>query len=214
MRALIYVPILHSEADLGSMAEEMRAKFVQAFGADAWARRVSAVDAMWEGIGARLYATPLRWKKVRLYQDGLPICGREEDIARRLAAAGSRNHALLLELMRRGAALMGTEDPDAMLREYHRIQALAQMARVPSEAHKVHELARAGDELLRERDAFILRRIDETLGQDETGILFIGLLHRVDELTEGKFEVRHLIHRLPLSADPWRRLKEVNRNGN
>jgi len=47
VRALIYVPIVHSEVDMGSMAEELKRRFAEAFGSAEWARRYSSVEAMW-----------------------------------------------------------------------------------------------------------------------------------------------------------------------
>jgi hypothetical protein len=207
VRALIYVPILHSEVDLGTMAGEVRRRFEAAFGAEEWTRRFASVETMWSGLRAKLCALPVDWRATRLYQDGLPVCGREREIVSDLAAQGSRNHQLLAELVARGAVLMGTEDPEVMVREYRRAQKLVQASQRGARSALVAELKREGDITLRQRDAFIARRIDSTLQEGETGILFIGLLHRVDELLDGKFEVRHLIHNLPFGADPWRQLK-------
>lgn len=208
MRALIYVPIVHSEVDLGSMVEEVRRPFQEAFGAEEWKRRSASVDAMWEGLRAKLFALRLSWQRTRLYQDGLPVCGREPEIVRDLAAKASQNHKLLADLMDRGATLMGTEDPELMIAEYRRIQELVLAAKERAPDSVVAELKREGEALLEQRDAFVARRIDETLADGETGILFLGLLHRVDELLGSKFEVRHLIHSLPFGADLWRKMKE------
>jgi hypothetical protein len=210
VRTLIYVPIVHSEADLGSMAPEIRRRFQDAFGADEWARRTASVEAMWQGLQSKLSALPLSWPRTRLYQDGLPICGREREIVRDLAAKGSRNHQLLLELESRGATLMGTEDPGLVVAEYRRIQKLVQAAQERAGGLPAAVIKRQGEEILRDRDAFVARRIDATLEDGETGIVFLGLLHRVDELLDGKFEVRHMIHNLPFGADPLRRLKETH----
>ena len=212
MRSLIYVPMVHSEADLGRMAGEIRRQYIEALGADAWSRRTGAVDAMWAGIRDKLLLLPIRWPTVRLYQDGLPVCGREVDIVRDVAAAGSFNHRLLLELMDRGAVLMGTESPPLLLREYRRVQDLVQAARFGATSG-VAALEREGQALLRERDAFMAQRILGTLEQGETGIVFLGLLHRIDELLGDGLEVRHVIHNLPFGADPWRRLKEAGGHG-
>jgi hypothetical protein len=57
------------------------------------------------------------------------------------------------------------------------------------------------------------RRILTTLEQGETGIVFCGLWHRIDELIGGDLEVRYVIHDLPFGADPWRRLKESSSHG-
>ncbi len=208
MRALIYVPIVHSEVELGSIADEFRRRFQEAFGAEQWTRRFASVEAMWEGLSSKLSALPLPWQRTRLYQDGLPVCGREHDIVRDLAAKGSRNHQLLTVLMERGATLMGTENPELMIAEYRRIQRLVQAAQRREPNSVVEELRREGEAVLQNRDAFVAQRIDSTLEDGETGILFLGLLHRVDELLDGKFDVRHLINSLPFGADPWRKLKE------
>lgn len=208
MRALIYVPIVHSEVDLGTMADEVRRQFQEVFGSEEWTRRSASVEAMWDGLRTRLCALPMAWPRVRLYQDGLPVSGREREIVSDLAARGSRNHQLIEELMDRGATLMGTEDPEVMVKEYRRIQRLVQASQERAPDEQVEGLKREGETVLRQRDAFIARRIDSTLKEGETGILFLGLLHRVDELLDGKFEVRHVIHNLPFGVDPWQRLKE------
>ena len=46
MRALVCVPIVHSEVDLGSAAEQIRLRFQEAFGVEQWQRRCASVDAM------------------------------------------------------------------------------------------------------------------------------------------------------------------------
>jgi hypothetical protein len=208
VRALIYVPIVHSEVDLGSLAADLKRRFAEAFGTAEWARRHTSIEAMWDGLRSKLFALPLAWERTRLYQDGLPVCGREQEIVQELAAKGGRNHQLLVELMERGAILMGTEDPELMVAEYRRIPKLLQAAQGHAPDAVVETLRQEGEAILRGRDSFIAQRIDTTLKEGETGILFLGLLHRVDELLEGKFEVRHLIHNLPFGADPWRKLKE------
>jgi hypothetical protein len=208
VRQLIYAPIVHTAADLGSMAGELRQRFIEALGEDAWNRRGAAVEAMWDGLRERLLALPLEWPKVKLYQDGLPVCGREAVIVRDVAAQGSRNHQLLLELMARGAELMGTEDATLLVRELERARRLVAAASKGMTGEAARELERQGQELLQQRDAFIARRIDETLVEGETGIVFIGLLHRLDELVEGRFETTHAIGSLPLFADTWSKLKE------
>lgn len=206
MRTLIYAPIIHSEADLGSVGGEVRQRFQDAFGRGAWERRFSSVDAMWEGLGKKLLALPLSWERTRLYQDGLPVCGREAEIVRDLARQGSRNHQLVLELMSRGAILTGTESAPLIVAEYRRIQKLIEASRLEDSDAVALELKAEGERLLRERDAFIAARIDATLQEDETGLLFVGLLHRVDELLGDGFEVQQVIHSLPFGADPWRRI--------
>ena len=202
MRVIIYVPIVHSEADLGSLLGDVKRGFLEAFGEEAWTRRSAAVDAMWVGLANRLAAMPLVWSDVRLYQDGLPVCGREMDIVSEVAAQGSRNHRLLLDLVGQGATLMGTEDPQLMIREYRRTQALALAATETMPASRFEELKRDGTVILAERDAFIARRIEETLLKGETGIAFMGMLHRVNEKISGDIQIQPLIYSLPFGTGP------------
>jgi hypothetical protein len=111
---------------------------------------------------------------VRLYQDGLPVCGHERAIVSELAGAGSRNHRLLLELETRGATLMGTESPELLVEEYQ----LATAAFAPAAAVRKNLLQqKLRDTLLEKRDRFIADRINRTLNTGESGILFLGMLH-------------------------------------
>jgi hypothetical protein len=199
--------------ELGSFADELRRRFHQAWGADAWNRRFSSVAAMWEALRSTVRTLPLEWTSTRLYQDGLPVCGREHDIVRDLAGMGSQNHQLLLELVGRGATLMGTESPELLMQEYRRGQQLIQAAKTRAPISQVDGLRREGERILRERDAAIARRIDSTLEDGETGLLFIGLLHRAHELLEGKLELQHLDHHLPLGTIPWRQMTDRSGHG-
>jgi hypothetical protein len=113
---------------------------------------------------------------VRVYQDGLPVCGHEREIVTELAAAGSRNHKLLLSLLARGAVLMGTESADLLVEEYQLASAALAAGRTP---HAKARRDRLHDTLLERRDRYIADRINGTLGAGETGILFMGMLHEV-----------------------------------
>jgi len=50
---------------------------------------------------------------------------------------------------------------------------------------------------LAERDAFIANRIDKTLKDGETGVLFLGMLHKVDEKLTPDIVIDYLIYHLP-----------------
>lgn len=131
---------------------------------------------------------------MRLYQDGLPQCGRETEIVTELAAAGSPNHGLLLALMKRGATLMGTEDPDLLLEEYRLVQRVL-AAKKPEEVARIeaHEATRSRA-LLARRDAHIAKRINQSLQPGETGILFLGMLHSLQPLLAKDIAVTYPIH--------------------
>jgi len=168
-RRLYYVPILHSGAELGGLEQDVRRRM----GEEVFQQRQSVINAAWDRVemwAATLEPSLARYK---LYQDGLPLCGKEEQIVRDLAAKQSRNHRLLLRLIERGATLLGTESPELLVSEYE----LAKAILSPDADRKALEPVAA--DLLAKRDAFIAQRINQTLGEGEFGILFVGLLHNV-----------------------------------
>jgi len=203
MKSVVLIPVIHSAADLGSLAESVREHYLTRYGPAAWGRREQAVAAIWAEIARRIDRLGLDYGKTRIYQDGLPVCGQELGIVEKLAAAGSTNHQIVLDLVHRGAALVGTEDPRLLIREYqmHREQLGAgQPGGVAGMPGAMPTSSWACDEhghedvamppgpsaeavaLLEARDRFIAQRIAETLQDGQTGLLFLGAAHRIDGL--------------------------------
>lgn len=179
-RRLIHVPIIHSPADMGSMAEGLEAVHIEQFGRRHWDEYLTLIETFWQVVRESLEAQRLDYGRVDLYQDGLPVCGKELEIVREGAAKGSENHQLLLELIARGATLMGTEDPKLLLEEYRDVQTtLAGKSLREGPTLRIDPATR-NREVLRKRDAYVGRRIRETLRPGRTGILFLGLMHDVE----------------------------------
>jgi hypothetical protein len=200
-RSLIYIPIIHTQAEMGTLASSIRRLTTQKLNRQAWKRNEELVRLMWEEIRRTVEGWKLPWDNVRLYQDGLPRCGREAEIVTELAGAGSPNHQLLLSLMNRGATLMGTESPDLLLEEYRLAQEIL-AAEDPEEAADLnarHEARRRV--LLARRDQYIARRINGSLHLCETALLFLGIFHSVDSLLAKDIRVSHPFRRPPR---PWR----------
>jgi hypothetical protein len=198
MRRLIYIPIIHTMVDMGSKSEALKQEYLRQFGVERWERSRQVIEEVWEGIRARLLALTLPWEQVRLYQDGLPVSGKELEIARDVAAQGSKNYQIVMESVRKGARLMGTESPELLIREYAHVKRIAE-----AQTDAEREAARRGyeaesAEILKARDAFIARRIAETLKEGEVGLVFLGMLHEVDRLLPEEIQVEFLIDRLPL----------------
>ncbi len=109
---------------------------------------------------------------------GCRVCGKEEHIVHELAGAGSLNHQLVLELTGKGAVLVGTEDPQLLIREYqlHRRRIAAGDGNDQSAGSPPADAA----DLLAARDRFIAQRIAATLRDGETALLFLGAAHRID----------------------------------
>lgn len=179
-RALIYIPMIHTQVEMGTLSSSMRRLMTQKLNGQAWERHEDVIRGLWEGIRRAVERWPLSWEHVRLYQDGLPRCGREAEIVADLAGAGSPNHQLLLSLIKKGATLMGTESPDLVLEEYRLAQQIL-TAENPEEAARIDaRYAARRRALLAQRDQYIARRLNESLRVGETGLLFLGVLHSLD----------------------------------
>jgi hypothetical protein len=187
-RNLIYIPIIHTEADMGGLSAPVRRAAIQKLGLRGLRNKANLIDKIWTVIEKTIEGLDLSFEKVRLYQDGLPVCGNESGIVADLAAE-SRNHRLLMRLMDKGAVIVGTESPDLLLEEYElakkNLGAGGNLKAVKIEAHQKS----VSDLLLKRRDQFIADRINDTLCPGETGILFLGMLHSVVHLLDRQIKV-------------------------
>jgi len=190
MRRLIYIPIIHGEIDMGSLADRLKEEYIAKFGEDKWREYLNVADELWNEIRMRLERLNLDYKKVKLFQDGLPKSGKEMDIVRELGEKGSANYKLLLDLIEKGAQLIGTEDPQLLIREYNHVKDIVKPvpegsnrgeAAIEDGSERLEKYREIGALLLSKRDGYIAGRINESLEEGETGILFIGTAHKVDK---------------------------------
>lgn len=193
-RTLIHFPIVHTQADMGALQESVARATLEKAGRAGLARKAAAIDQIWTEIEAAIDALALSFDRVRLYQDGLPVCGREAEIVTELAQAGSRNHQLLLRLMAQGAVLMGTESGDLLVQEYQ-LAKKSLTTRAPRAAGVAAARRALSAALLQRRDQFMARRINETLKSGETGILFLGMLHSVERYLKSDVKLIYPLHR-------------------
>ena len=91
-------------------------------------------------------------------------------------------------MVKRGAALIGTEDSELLMEEYRRLTKPKGRS-----LSAVKEEGMLYDDLIERRDRFIAQRITETLKEGEVGILFGEVLHRVAERLPEEIEVHHLL---------------------
>ncbi len=203
-RTLIYIPIVHTESDMGNLSESVRQAAIRKLGLTGWKRKVNLIDKIWTTIEKTVDALNLPYEKVLLYQDGLPVCGRETEIVTELARGGSRNHQLLLRLMSRGARAIGTESPELLMEEYELARQSVASGEIPEPVGMKVRRKALSDPLLKRRDQFIADRINSTLGNGETGIVFLGMLHCVEGLLDKDIRVLY-----PVNLPP--RARNVNR---
>jgi len=194
-RTLLYIPIIHSQSDMGTLSESFRKITLQKLGARVWHQKVNLVDRFWTTVEDTLNSLSDVYEQTRLYQDGVPVCGKELDIGKELAKNGSLNHQLLVRLIEKGATIMGTESPDLLIEEYQLTHLILESGDL-KEAIRMETMQKATSSLLlAKRDAFIAARIDRTLSVGETGILFLGLLHNPAVLLPSDIKVLYPMHK-------------------
>lgn len=181
MRTLYIIPIVHSAADMGSMAKELEKKGIEKLGKKKWEENQRRIAQFWDQAEKELDALKLKYSNVRVYQDGLPIGGEiGMNIVTQTAAKGSRNYQIVQKLVEKGATLEETESKELLIKEYQFVQAFVQ-APVDKKTEAIQAYEKAKDDLIKKRDAYIAKKIDESLQQRETGILFIGAHHKLKE---------------------------------
>jgi len=191
-RKLIYFPIVHNQADMGALSELVKKASLRKVGRQSWKRKLDLIEKFWDEIEQAIGDLSLKFDRVRIYQDGLPVSCKEADIVRDLARSGSRNHALLLRLMDRGARLTGTESLELLLEEYEMVKRGLESRDLSG---KVAHGSSAGNSLLQRRDKFIAKRIDETLAPGEVGVVFLGMLHRLEQWLADDIQVIYPLYR-------------------
>jgi len=201
---LIYVPILHTRRETAGIARSLQdsantgSTATQAPGDDdRSAGDDRSIQEMWAGIAAKLNDVHLPYERVRIFQEAMPVCGIEKEIAESLTAQGSRNHQLLMDLVGQGARLEGTEDPDLLVQEYEYLTALIAAGAGRPELVAFEEYQARSKVLMEKRDAFIAARIRSTIREGELPLVFMGVRHQLDKQLEGDFMITYLIYRLP-----------------
>jgi len=194
MRKLIYVPIIHISADFGEIASEVNKRGLLSFGKEEWKRHKEAVLGFWDSIAH--YFDSLEAKDIKIYQDGLVAGG---DVGEKIVSdgvkKGSKNYEIVSKLISRGAHLEKTENFLLVKKEYDYILKLAMARKVIKKVIAALNYRFHKKKLLRERDEFIAKTIESTLGQGETGILFLGAQHEILSKLPEDIEILRLINR-------------------
>jgi hypothetical protein len=178
MRCLYMVPMIHTSADMGSAAVAFNEAGSAGLSPEVWRTHRMTVAGFWASLDN--FFGGLEVRGLMVYQDGL-VAGGDDGIkiVREGAAQGSRNYRIIEMLLEKGAVLVQTESLALIKQEYGYVNKITR-AKTPREKEAAalrYRLARNG--LLNSRDEYIARRIGETLGDGETGVLFIGAYHDV-----------------------------------
>ena len=191
MRTLIYVPVIHTSADLGSLAKEVAKRGIADLGEEIWEEHRRTVDGFWDAITD--YFDPIDVSGIKIYQDGMVAEGEVgEKIVEEGLKAGSRNYELVSRLLKKGAILVKTEEFNLVKEERDRLLSLIKSK---SLIHKLiafigYKLIK--NRLLKKRDKYIVKRISETLHHGEKGILFIGAYHNIKRRFSNNIQIREI----------------------
>ena len=184
MRTLFYVPIIHSSADLGSVGKDVAKRGSAGIGEAAWVAHTRTVDGFWEIISK--YCSVMEGQGLRVYQDGMIADGEMgRAIVDEVSKTGSKNYAVIADLLNRGAVLMKTEDLRLVKEERDRIVRITQERGTTAKLAGFLKYRIRKGRLLEERDRFIAQRINDTLKNGETGVLFVGAYHDVKKYLAG-----------------------------
>lgn len=191
MRMLIYVPVIHTSADLGSLAEDVAKRGIADLGRDVWEEHKRTVDGFWDSISR--YFDSMDVHGVKVYQDGMVADG---ELGRRIveetAKAGSKNYQLVSRLIERGALLVKTEDFRLVMQEHERLCAMTHAKSIAGKIVALIKYKIVKSSLLSRRDSFIAEVIDQTLKLGEAGILFIGAFHNVKGKLPESIQIREV----------------------
>lgn len=219
MRTLLYVPIIHMAADLGSLAGDVAKRGIAGLGEEAWEKHLWTVEGFWNSLAG--YFDGLEVSGFKIYQDGLLANG---DMGLKIVEeglkSGSKNYEIISGLIQKGAGLVKTEDFDLVKKERDSIVGLteAKTKREKFAAYLKYRLSK--NHLLKKRDRFIAERINGTLKEGETGILFIGAYHNIIPMLAKDIrikevkkidKVREYQRLLPFQNKHKERLEELNR---
>ncbi|MDI6884965.1 MAG: hypothetical protein QMD22_01170 [archaeon] len=181
-KKLLIIPVAHSEAEMGSLRNDISQIIEGAMGWDRRERHREEVYTFWENLKELLtqILKDVNIELVKVYQDGIPVGGElGVKLVEECARNGSQNFQIISSLLEKGATLEKTEDVQLLKEEYEILKNIIN-AKTDSEREKLAgRYKKRLHELTEERDKYIAGRIKETLKEGMLGILFIGAAHNI-----------------------------------
>jgi hypothetical protein len=191
MRTLIYVPVIHTSADLGSLAKDVTKRGIAGLGEEVWKEHGKTVDSFWDAILS--YFNSVDVSGLKIYQDGMIAEGEVgRSIVEEGLRSGSRNYALVSRLLNQGAILVKTEDFNLVKEERDRLLTITEAKSITQKLIAFIKYKFIKNRLLNKRDRFIAQRINETLNDGERGILFIGAFHNVKKWLPADIQIKEV----------------------
>lgn len=191
MKTLVYVPIIHTSADLGSLAKDVAKRGIANLGEELWKSHRETVNGFWDAISH--YFESMDVASAKIYQDGMVAEGEVgERIVGEGVKQGSKNYELVSKLIRRGAILVKTEDFNLVKEELDRLRRITQPKNLKEKVFSFIKYKLTKNSILNKRDKFIAKRINETLHHSEKGILFIGAYHNIKQRLSRDIHIKEI----------------------
>jgi len=184
MKKLLYIPIVHNKADLGSLSSHLSLEGERKYGVSLWQNHLEQVDKSWDEIEIEISErlTKKSFKKVKIYQDGLPVVDEIGiKIVKDAAKNGSKNYLIIDSLLSRGAKLEIAENKELLIKEYHLLSDISKAETPEKQLEAYLTYQKMSLELLNNRDNYIANQINVTLKDGETGIAFFGAAHEITD---------------------------------
>ena len=107
MRTLIYVPIIHSAADMGSLGKEIGRNKLSDSIANILQKHTQTINGYWQAIETYFDHFDFKTSETKIYQDGMFLEGEmATTIINEGIRAGSKNSQIVSNPTERGATLM------------------------------------------------------------------------------------------------------------
>lgn len=179
------------DVDLGSLASDVAKRGIARLGEKVWQRHKETVKGFWDSIDK--YFEKLEVSNFKIYQDGMVADGEMgQKIIEEGLRSGSKNYEVISRLLQKGAVLVKTEDFTLVKKERDMFLKITNARSLTEKLLSYLKYRLIKNELLRKRDEFIANRINGTLNQGETGILFIGAYHEVIPKLAKDIQVREI----------------------
>ncbi len=189
-RTLIYIPVIHSGSDMGTIADDITRKGIAELGDETWQSYIRTVEKYWDVIAN--YCEELKFEEngLKIFQDGMVADG---EIASKIVEdnlkMGSRNYQIISSLMSRGAEIVKTEDFGLVKNELKLYKSVSASDSLLMKLIKILLIKARRYFLLKKRDAFIASSIANTLKPGETGLIFLGAYHDILNKLPGDIKV-------------------------
>lgn len=179
-RKLIYIPVIHSGTDMGTIADDISRKGIAELGDETWQSHIRTVDKYWDVIALFCEELKIEINGMNIYQDGMVTDG---EIAMKIiedsVKMGSRNYEIVSNLIARGARIVRTEDYNFVKKELELYKSILATDSLLKKLIKILLIKAKRYFLMKKRDAFIAASINQTLNAGATGLIFLGAYHHI-----------------------------------